>query len=130
VSSGYFCGRRREISEGDFWLSNGVGIRAKILFDKFVERSATRENVVDLKTFKQYSTQSFRRGFGEGCADAEALGNLGRRYRVNRITFAGRLDQFGLQNHFVAVLPAVFDAPGSNCVQAGKMISANICLWV
>ena len=54
---------------------------------------------------------TFIAAFGEGFADAESVGDVGADLVVG-FAFAGRLDQLGLQNDFIAIFPAVFHAPG------------------
>ncbi len=43
VLSGYFCRVGAEIGEGDFGLGDGVGIRAKILFDELIQSGQLRK---------------------------------------------------------------------------------------
>ena len=119
VLSGYFCGSARKSAKAILGCVTGLNTRR----DSFSMNSSSVGNSGKRSSPKfiqaPFHPVFFVASFGEGFADAESLGEVGADAIIG-FALARRLDQFGLQNHLVAVLPAVFDAPGFELRAGGQ----------
>ena len=108
-----------EVFEGDGGFCDGVAPGTQILFYEFIQRGQIGETggAPDAETILHPGF--FVAALGVGFADTQTLGDLGADLVVG-FAFAGRVDQFGLQDDFVAVFPAVLHAPGFELGAGGQ----------
>ena len=111
VSSGILFWIAPKIFKGNGRLVGGSCPCANILCDEFIQRRQFRKT--DPAEFIQtiFDPRLFIAPLGEGLADSQSFGQLGTD-AIIRFAFARRLDQLGLQDHFIAVLPAILHTPG------------------